>query len=276
MKANLPRPLRVPRWVPEPIAQSARVKYAADIQWVYARAIEKFGPPEDAAECDRLAALDEVRVNYADPVRDDIAEIVKRYRPLVSDPRMRNVWHQLSRRRNGGFLYPTRGASAQEAAMVELFDLALACRRRHWTATTRGEVERQRRRSLVKAEELRDDAVTMITQSLPCRGLDFSTYEQFEQRGELAQKLRQAATAYEEYARALEATKCFILEREHDSRARRVALVISTQFRVLFGSPMYGLTAKITSVVLGRPINSRQTEQWCAGHSPVKAPKIFS
>jgi hypothetical protein len=233
------------------------VKYAADIHWVYARAIEEFGPPEDAAECDHLAALDEVRVNYAEAVRDDLAEIVKRYR-LVSDPRMRSVWDQLSRPRNGGFLYPACGASTQETAMVELFELALACRKRHWIATTRGEVERQRRRYLAKAEELRDDAVTMITQSLP--GTDFSIFEQCE----LAQRLMQAAAAYEEHACAFEAAKCFVLEREHDSRARQVALVISAQFRALFGSPMYGLTAKITSVVLGRQINSRQTEQWCA------------
>src|SRR5262249_49742270 len=104
MKADLPRPLRIPAWVPEPIARSARESYAADIHGVYARAIETFGPPEDAAECDNLAALDEVRVNYAEVVRDDLAEIVRHYRPLVSDPRMRGVWHELSRRHNGGFL----------------------------------------------------------------------------------------------------------------------------------------------------------------------------
>jgi hypothetical protein len=158
--------------------------------------------------------------------------------------------------------------------MVELFELALACRKQHWIATTRGEVERQRRRYLAKAEELRDDAIMMMIQSLP--GMDFSTFEQFEQRIELGQRLKQAAAAYEAHARALEAAKCFILEREHDSRARQIALVIGDQFRVLFGSPMYGLTATITSVVLGRQINSRQTEQWCASHPPVKALKISS
>jgi len=273
MKADLPRPLRIPAWVPEPIAQSARAKYAADVHRTYATAIEELGPPEDAAECDDLAALDEVRDSYFENVRDDLAEIAKNYRPLVSDPRMRGVWHELSRRRNGGFLHPARAPSTQEAAMVELFELALACRKQHWTATTRGEVERQRRRFLARAEELEDDAMTMLAQSLPSRGKDILT---FEQRSELWQKLEHAADACKEYARALDATKCFILEREHDSRARQLALVISDQFRTLFGSPMYGLTATITSVVLGRLINSRQTEQWCARHSPVKAPKISS
>jgi hypothetical protein len=276
VKADLSRPLRIPAWVPELIAQSARAKYAADVHWIYAKAIEKFGPPEDHADCDILAGLDEVRVNYIEVVRDDLAEIAKTYRPLVSDPRMRGVWHELSRRRNGGFLHPACGGSTQDAAIIELFNLVLVCRKRHFTATTRGKVEQQRRRYLAKAEELQDDAVTIMTQSLPCRGLDFSTLEQFEQRSEVRQRLMRAATAYEEYARALDATKCFILEREHDSVARQLALVISDQFRALFGSPMYGLTAKITSVVLGRPINSRQTEQWCASHSPVKTPKISS
>jgi hypothetical protein len=283
MKADLPRPLHIPAWVPEPIAQFARTNYAGDVHRAYARAIEEFGPPEDAAECDDLAALDEVRVNYIEDVRDDLAEIAKNYRPLVSDPRMRGVWHELSRRRNGGFLHPACGASTQEAAVVKLFELALTCRKRHWTATTRGEVERWRRHFLARAEELEDDALTMLLG----RGMDFlifeqrgelgrRPFEQFEQRNELWQKLKHAADACKEYAHALDATKCFILKREHDSRARQLALAISAQFRVLFGSPMYGLTATITSVVLGRQINSRQTEQWCASHSPVKTQKISS
>ena len=266
MKADLPRPLRIPAWVPKPIAQFARAGYAGEVHRIYARAIEEFGPPEDAAECDDLAKLDEVRINYVENARDDLAEVAKNYRPLVSDPRMRGVWHELSRRRDGGFLYPARGGAAQEAAMVELFELALECRKYPRFATTRGEVERQRRRFLARAEELEDDAMTMMAQ-------DILT---FEQRNELWQKLKHAADACKEYAHALDATKCFILKREHDSRARQLALAISAQFRVLFGSPMYGLTATITSVVLGRQINSRQTEQWCVSHSPVKTQKISS
>ena len=114
MKADLPRPLRIPAWVPEPVAQSARERYAADAHWVYARAIEEFGPPEDAAECDRLAALDEVRVNYAEAVHDDLAEIVKRYRPLVSNPRMRGVWHEfVSSTQRGVLVSDVRGIDAR-------------------------------------------------------------------------------------------------------------------------------------------------------------------
>ena len=47
------------------------------------------------------------------------------------------------------------------------------------------------------------------------------------------------------------------LERKHDGRGRWVALTIGDKFRALFGKPMYGLTTTITSVVLGREIESR-------------------
>jgi hypothetical protein len=301
MKADLPRPLRIPAWVPKPVAQAARAEYAREVHQTYARAIKEFGPPEDHADCDMLAELDEVRVNYAENVCDDLAEIAKDYQVVVSNPRMRSVWHELSRRHNGGFLHPARAPSTQdaatvelferaiacgllhparapstqEAALIEVFEVALECRKWHWTTTTRGEVERRRRRFLAKAEELEHDAISMMVHSLPCRGMDFGD-ESFEQKLELRQKLMHAADACKEYARMLDAAKPFTLKREHDSPARQLALTISDKFRELFGQPMYGLTATITSVVLGRPINSRQTEQWCASHPPIKAPKISS
>src|SRR5262249_45998047 len=122
-----------------------------------------------------------------------------------------------------------------EAAMVELFDTALACRKQHWPATTRGELERLRRRFLARAEELEDDAMTMMAQPLLSRGKDILT---FEQRSELWQKLERAADACKAYAGALDATKCFTLEREHASRARRLALVVSYRSRAFFGPRM--------------------------------------
>jgi hypothetical protein len=298
MKADLPRPLRVPAWVPKPVAQFARTQYAAEIRWKYAEAIKTFGPPEDAADCDELAKLDEVRVYYVEHVRDDLAEIAKDYQVVVSSPRMRGVWRELSRRRNGGFLrpahapstqeaatvelferalacgllHPAHAPSTQEAALIEVFELALACRRERWAATTRGKIERQRRRFLARAEELGDDAISMMAaRCLPCRGRDFLT---LEQRWELGQKLFHAADACKEYAGALDATKCFILEREHDSGGRELALTISDKFCELFGQPMYGLTATIASVVLGRQIDPRQVRRWCASHPAVKDPKI--
>jgi len=264
MKAALPRPLRIPAWVPNPIAQSARAQYAAEVRRTYARAIKEFGPPEDDSDCDTLAEREEVRVYYVEDVRDDLAEIAKNYRPLVSDPRMRSVWRELSRRRNGGFLHPACAPLTQEAALIEVFDLVLECRKQSWIATTRGEIEEQRCHFLARAEKLEDDAMTMMAQPLL----------PFEQRGAFWQKLNHAAGACKEYAHALEAAKCSILEREHDSPARQLALTISDKFRALFGSPMYGLTATIASVVLDREIDPRTVRRWCANYPAVKDPKI--
>src|SRR5262249_15979493 len=61
--------------------------------------------------------------------------------------------------------------------------------------------------------------------------------------------------------RGIRPAKDFVLEREHDGTARQLALTISDKFRELFGKPMYGLTATITSVVLGREIESRTARQ---------------
>src|SRR5262245_48073447 len=174
------------------IAQSARTEYAREVHLTYARAIKKYGPPEDTADCDTLAELDEVRVNYAEDVRDDLAAIAKDYRLLVSDPRMRGVWRELSRQSNGGFLHPACAPLTQEAALIEVFDLALECRKRRWPSTTRGEVEERRRHFLAKAEKLEDDAWTMMAHPLLCRGMDFLP---LEQRGELGQRLMRAADA---------------------------------------------------------------------------------
>ena len=59
------------------------------------------------------------------------------------------------------------------------------------------------------------------------------------------QKLEDAAQAYEDYAGEVYATNsAMALERKHDGRARWVALTIGNTFRALFGSPMYGLTAR--------------------------------
>ena len=63
------------------------------------------------------------------------------------------------------------------------------------------------------------------------------------------------------------------LERRHDGRARWVALTIADTFRILFGKPMYGLTATIASVILDREIEPRTVQQWVK-YPAVKASKI--
>jgi hypothetical protein len=231
----IPPRLGIPSWVPEPIARNASYHYGADVS--------------QAA--------------------------------LICDLRMKGVWRQLSRpARNGAFLYPARPLSAptakdqQDAAMLQLFNVAYRC----WeldgeTTMTRGQAEQQRNCFLAKAEELRTDALTMrmqprLSDELADEAAAHAGYASNEER---YQKLLAAARAYEDYAR--EISFAGALEREHDGRARWVALTIADAFRTLFGKPMYGLTATIASVILGREIDPRTVRWWCA-YPAVKPPKI--
>jgi hypothetical protein len=253
MKADIPLlthapKLDVPAWVSEPVAQHARTEYAAEIRWAYVERIRECEPNTGGDVAKHLAEQDEVRAAYAEIVREDLAEIVEDYRPLVSDPQMRGVWRELSRPRNGAFLHPARAPSAadakerQAAAMVELFDTALECQRSHEAITTRGKAEQQRRRYLARAEELERDALTMVSQPLLFCGKDILSDNR---RQKLSWKLDDAADAYKEYARAIHTAAQFSMpEREHDGHAHWVALMIGGKFRDLFGSPMYGLNGE--------------------------------
>jgi len=260
MKADVPRipklRLRIPAWVPKPVAQSIRAKYAADVDWAYRAALKESGdysgPDEHLAA---IARQDDVRRAFADVVRDDVADITERYLPFC-DRRMEGVWRELSRQRNGAFLHP---AKDRQAALVELFETALLCQetRRGATMTT-GQVEDQRSRYLAKAEELESDASAIMATP--------GARRQTERHRQTKRYLRllDAADVYKEYAaERYWADSLTSLERAHDGRARWVALTIGHKFRELFGSPMYGLTATITSVVLRRTVEPRTVRQWC-------------
>jgi hypothetical protein len=198
---------------------------------------------------------------------------------LVCDPQMRGVWKELSRRRRDGtFLYPARDAwwerrmffllpvggapsaadarERQDKAVVELFDTVLACRLLHLATTTRRQAEQQRDHYLAKAHELERDALTMVAPSLVTGFVD--------KRDERWRRLREAAKTYKDYAHETYTAAIRVsLERNHDGRARWVALTIVNKFHELFGLLMYGLTATITSVVLGRNVSPRAVRQWC-------------
>ena len=232
-----PSELAIPSWVPEPIAQCVKAKVTGFERNFEETCRKNNNFDEEAADIGDLGA---------NVLRDHLTNL-----PLVCDRRMESVWRELSRQRSSGtFLHPARGSCAanakerQDAAMLELFNTAFACRKGWGATTTRREIEQQRDRFLAKADELRTDAWMMLVQ--PSYSKD------------RFQKLADAARVYEDHARELYATSsATALERKHDGRARWVALTIGNKFRVLFGSPMYGLTATIASVVLGREIESR-------------------
>jgi Arm domain-containing DNA-binding protein len=266
--------LDIPPWVPRAVARFVRAKYAENVHLVFSPVERKAGFDADV---DELA--DEARDQLADKIRNQpvlrntFVSITELFQPLVCDPRMRGVWEELCRRHaDGTFLHPARGAwwerrmpfllptgapsaadasERQDEAMVELFDAARACQQRHRATTTRRQAEQQRDAYLAKARELQLDATTMLTDPAP-------------QRHKRHHRLLETVQAYEDYAHeTYTAAIRTSLDRKHDSRARWVALTISNKFRVLFGSPMYSLTAAITSVVLGRNVSPRTTRQWC-------------
>jgi hypothetical protein len=190
--------------------------------------------------------------------------------PLLQDPRMRNVWGPLSRRRNGGFLYPasmsTPGESAEERqdnAMAALFRYTLFAMMLPKTVVTRRQAELKRDRLLAKARELQADAEAWLIDA-PTSG-PFELFSDEDAPNPCWQRLMAASKAYEEMARKIyEADTQLPLERDRggDGDVRWFALAIANQCQLLFGSPMYGISATITSVALGREVTARTVRDW--------------
>jgi len=205
----------------------------------------------------------------------------RQFSPLLHDPRMRNVWDTLSHRRNGTFEYPASAsitaANAEErqgAAMVQLFHYVVMAAKWPGTITTRSKAERKRRRFLAKAEELRTDAERWQLDAPPTT--PFGLWSDDDGPDECVRRLIDASQAYEEIAaKAYAADMWLARDRGRaDGDVQWFALAVADKFRALFGSPMYGLTATITSVALGREIDPHTVRHWCAHPPAVKPQKI--
>jgi hypothetical protein len=203
---------------------------------------------------------------------------------LACDPQMCGVWQELYRRRADGttFLYPARDAwwerrrymggllpagalaaadasERQDEALLELLDTMLACKLLPLTTTTRRAAEQERERYLAMADELELAAITM-RENPDCS---------VDQRHERWRRLKEAAKICTDYAHETHVAAIrTALDHKHDGRVRWVALSIANKLHELFGSPMYSLTATITSVVLGRTVPPRRVRHWCHPHRP--------
>ena len=113
------------------------------------------------------------------------------------------------------------------------------------------QAEHERDRYLAKADELRDDAMHDDGE-VPLE----SAWSVIKSWWMQPRSMRTTP------ARSTRPSRQMALERKHDGQARWVALTIGNTFRTLFGKSMYGLTATITSVVLGREIELRTVRQW--------------
>jgi hypothetical protein len=274
--------LALPPWVPEPIIEYIKTKHAADINRVYREALKEDGylddVPDDHIDWVSRELIDHdmvVRAKLTEAyVQDELADRTGNYLPLARDPRMKSVWRELSKQHNGGFLYPAidkdelitqhggrrpktapsskvNPKARQDAAMLELFNAALECRSRYDETTRHTQAEQERKQLLAKADVLKYDALLMPVRS---GGKGWERYS----------TLKAAAQAYRDHASEIYAASlATALERKHDGRGRWVALTISDKFRELFDSPMYGLTAAITSVVLDRDIDYGTVRYWC-------------
>jgi hypothetical protein len=249
-------PLRVPPWVPEPVAQAAHDIYA-----------------------------------YWDVVnrRRMIACLVR----LVSDERMRRVWYELARRHRGGtFMHPAATApwsltvsaevevwpssskpdECQDVAMANLLRASLVSAIQPWTTMTRQQAENDRRRYLAMAQQLRTDASHLQLWIGP----PIRPREDRDRHRLLASAARAYETAAAQIGYKLESNSSgfpIIRKRGHRGSAEQwLAHAITGECRWMFGSPLYGVTAIVMSVILDREITPRAVRQWCA-HPADKPPK---
>jgi hypothetical protein len=250
-------PLRIPPWVPEPVAQAAHDAYTI---------LGQYGDRDRAFTC---------------------------LTRLVSDERMRRVWHELARRQRGGtFMYPAAMApvwqpiseeakvwppssepdKCNDVAMAELLRVSLLGAIQPGTTLTRQQAEDDRRRYLAMARQLRTENASQLQMWLgpPLKRRDIDRHR----------VLASAARTYEEAAARI-ANKLqgkspkfpIIRKRDHgDSADQYLALRITGYCRGYFGSPLYGVTAIVMSVILDREITPRAVRQWCA-HPADKPPK---
>jgi hypothetical protein len=210
---------------------------------------------------------------------------------LVQDQRMRGVWYELGRRhRDGTFMHPaaawwyfdatTNAEERQGVTLTKLLNAVLRYVAQPGVTSTRRKVEQRRSHNLKMAKQLRIDANALRVDKSDAR---WRYVLRPDESGKRRCRLIAAAETYEECAKNdeedLQIEGCYfwhgplILDRDRGDPADRwLACAISSTCRTLFSSPMYGITATIMSVALGRTITPRAVRQWCA-HSADKTSK---
>ena len=236
--------LRIPTWVPKSVAAAACEEY-------------------DAAVDERARAM---------PL-----DLPKFPLPLLSDERMRGVWLELQRRRSGGgFLHPAdrsiSAASAEErqaVAMEMLFRAAVKYTIRPGLTMTRQTEEENSLRWIWRAGDLIMDGAMMLTCAHYTHGGGQSAIDQAKER---TRPLFEAAAVYRQLAKeAYERSQSGDIHRDRGfAQDRWFVRAMAGKLKQLFGSPMYGITARISSVAIGREIETRTVRQWC--HPADKAP----
>lgn len=230
--------LRIPSWVPKSVAAAACEEY-------------------DAAVDERARGVP--------------SDLPKFPLPLLSDERMRGVWLELQRKRRdgGGFLHPAdrsiSAASAEErqaVAMEMLFRAAVKYTIRPGRTMTRQKEEENSRRWIWKAGDLQMDGVMMLMSAHYTNGGERSAIDQTRER---TRELFAAAEVYRQRAKeAYERSQSADIHRDRGfAQDRWFVRAMAGKLKQLFGSPMYGITARISSVAIGREIEPGTVRQWC-------------
>lgn len=188
---------------------------------------------------------------------------------FVNDPRMHRVWRELQRRRRDGkYLHPAlsfspRGPSLdpdttdaeerQGVAMASLLKTVLTSyATRPAIPLTKAKAERVRNRHLEMARRLRSDA---------------------PKSGERRREFMAAAEFYEASAEEAGAAIPLSFERNYGHLIDRwYTFAVAGACKELFGSPLYGITATIASVALGREVGVGAVRRWYTGHPYTRHP----
>jgi hypothetical protein len=185
---------------------------------------------------------------------------------LACDERMRHVWHELSRRhRDGTFIHPPglRSTANANERQAHFMRMVLRDAVRPGRTASRRQAERDRSRMLEMARQLRSDAMMV-------------------RDPEIVRRLMAAAETYEQFAKNITSNMQsgrswpipMVLDRARGDPAERwLVCAVASQCQLTFLSPLYGVTAIIVSVILGREITPRAVRQRCA-YSADKTKKI--
>jgi len=242
MKADVPRPLRIPAWVPKEVADKAR----------------------------ELARRDPPVISPA---------ILK---ALTTNKRMKWVWREFSKRQGDGYLHrvkalpkrlarPTTDAEWQAAGMVVLFSQAIEMMRaelsRPLLTASREEAEMARDTYATTAINLRSLARTLgeaAAEYIPPDYPDSRRVEAFQRRNsEEMRTLEDAAEILEEFAQVEdEAASEFPVRDRGNASKRRVTGELLKLCRVVFGKDLVGIVAIIASILFESDIPWGTIRDW--------------
>jgi hypothetical protein len=193
------------------------------------------------------------RALHADAIKRGDSQYVEALKRLVSDPRMRKVWAELLKRTRNSkstFLHLAKQtwgfddeADRQNTALSSLLYLAVKLVMSDPTVMTQAQVEAERRKCL-------DDQMAAL------HGGDVSAARDHEAK----------ATSWS----AAAATRLVVARDSGDAQARCFAILFADQCRHLFGSPLYGVTAQVASVAIGRRFTERRIRGWVCTPSDLR------